>query len=97
MKLLRQMDLSKNSAAYRHSLAKPCQTGTVAERMCGTAAKHHCRTKTGTLRDVSALSGYCDVGRHRLAFSILMNNVSDFDAAHKHQDRIAALVARYRP
>jgi serine-type D-Ala-D-Ala carboxypeptidase/endopeptidase (penicillin-binding protein 4) len=96
-KLLRQMDRTRNGAAYRHSLAKPCQTGTVADRMCGTAAEHRCRTKTGTLRDVSALSGYCDVGRHRLAFSILMNHVTDFDAAHRHQDRIAALVARYRP
>lgn len=95
--LLRFMDGSPNATTYRRSLAKPCQTGTVAERMCGTAAEHHCRTKTGTLRDVSALSGYCQAGGHRLAFSILMNDVTDFDAAHHHQDRIAALVARYRP
>ncbi len=95
--LLNQMDSSPRAAAYRHSLAKPCQTGTVAERMCGSAAEHGCRTKTGTLHDVSALSGYCQAGRHRLAFAVLMNDVTDFDAAHHHQDRIAALVARYRP
>ena len=95
--LLGQMDQSKDSAVFRHSLAKPCQTGTVAQRMCGSAAEHSCRTKTGTLRDVSALSGYCQDGRHRLAFSILMNDVTNFDDAHHHQDRIAALVARYRP
>ncbi len=97
VKLLRVMNGTSNGAAYRHSLAKPCQTGTVSQRMCGTAAEHRCRTKTGTLRDVSALSGYCKAGRHLLAFSVLMNNVTDFDAAHKHQDRIAALIARYHP
>ena len=31
-----------------------------------------------------------------MAFSILMNRV-DVDAAHLAQDRMAALIARYRP
>ncbi len=97
VELLRQMDRSRYAQPFRHSLAKPCQTGTVSERMCGSAAEHSCRTKTGTLHDVSALSGYCETGKHRLAFSILMNDVTNFDDAHHHQDRIAALVARYRP
>ena len=43
------------------------RTGTIATRMRGTAAQDRCRAKTGTLRDVSALAGYCttDVGRAR--------------------------------
>jgi D-alanyl-D-alanine carboxypeptidase/D-alanyl-D-alanine-endopeptidase (penicillin-binding protein 4) len=97
VKLLGHMNGVKDGATYRRSLAVPCHSGTVAQRMCGTAADGNCRTKTGTLRDVSALSGYCQAGRHRLAFSILMNAVTNFDEAHKGQDRMAALIARYRP
>ena len=43
----------------------PGEQGTVADRMNGTAADGRCRTKTGTLIGVSALSGYCNAGpRH---------------------------------
>ena len=40
-------------------LALAGHEGTVADRMHGTAADGHCRTKTGTLTGVSNLSGYC--------------------------------------
>lgn len=95
--LLRAENRPATAANFRSSLALACGSGTVANRMCGTAAAGNCRTKTGTLRDVSALSGYCDAGGRRLAFSILMNDVTNFDDAHHRQDRMAALIARYRP
>jgi len=95
--LLAHMNHVQAAAVYRRSLARPCATGTVSARMCGTAAVHHCHLKTGTLSDVSALSGYCDAGGHRLAFAVLMNGVTNFDTAHHIQDRMAALISRYRP
>lgn len=82
--------------AFWDSLPVAGQEGTVAERMRGTAAAGRCRAKTGTLRDVSSLSGYCRTYGHTIVFSILMNNVTDFYAARLAQDRIAAAVARYR-
>jgi D-alanyl-D-alanine carboxypeptidase/D-alanyl-D-alanine-endopeptidase (penicillin-binding protein 4) len=62
--------------------------------MNGTAADGRCRTKTGTLIGVSALSGYCRAGHGVVAFSILMNSV-DIDLARAAQDKMAALIARY--
>jgi D-alanyl-D-alanine carboxypeptidase/D-alanyl-D-alanine-endopeptidase (penicillin-binding protein 4) len=81
--------------AFRRSLPVAGRDGTVAHRMNGTPAAGRCRTKTGTLIAVSALSGYCRAGHGLVAFSILMNAVN-VDAARDAQDRMAALIARYR-
>ena len=64
--------------------------------MEGTAAEGNCQTKTGTLSDVSALSGYCEAGNHTIVFSTLMNSAS-IGAARIAQDRVAAAIARYDP
>jgi D-alanyl-D-alanine carboxypeptidase/D-alanyl-D-alanine-endopeptidase (penicillin-binding protein 4) len=81
--------------ALLDSLPTAAVDGTLADRMRGSAAQRHCHAKTGTLTGVSALSGYCfnESGR-QFAFSILMNNVTNLDTAHRAQDRIAALIAR---
>jgi serine-type D-Ala-D-Ala carboxypeptidase/endopeptidase (penicillin-binding protein 4) len=77
-------------------LALAGHEGTVADRMHGTAAYGRCRTKTGTLTGVSALSGICfDRSGRTMIFSILMNSVSDLSLAHYEQDKIAAAVASY--
>jgi D-alanyl-D-alanine carboxypeptidase/D-alanyl-D-alanine-endopeptidase (penicillin-binding protein 4) len=82
---------------FRRSLPLAGHEGTVADRMHGTAAQGRCWTKTGTLSDVSALSGYCQAGDgHMVAFSTLMNNLWSIDAARRAQDRIAAAIAGYR-
>ena len=86
----------QNAAAFRDSLPVAGREGTVADRMRGTAAEGNCATKTGTLSDVSALSGYCDADGHTVVFSTLMND-ANVDAARRAQDRIAAAVARYQP
>ncbi len=93
--LLAAMERGAEGGVYRRSLPVAGEEGTVAGRMNGTAADGRCRTKTGTLIGVSALSGYCDAGHGRVAFSILMNSV-DVNAARSAQDRMAALIARYR-
>ena len=82
--------------AFVSSLAVAGRKGTLADRMRGTAAQGRCHAKTGTLTAVSALSGYCTAPGGRVVFSMLMNRV-DVEAAHIAQDRMAALIARYRP
>ena len=61
-RLLIAMDHRPDGAVFRRSLPLAGEQGTVAGRMNGTAADGDCRTKTGTLIGVSALSGYCDAG-----------------------------------
>jgi D-alanyl-D-alanine carboxypeptidase/D-alanyl-D-alanine-endopeptidase (penicillin-binding protein 4) len=95
-KLLVAMLEVKGAAAFRGSLPVVGREGTVADRMEGTAAEGNCQTKTGTLHDVSALSGYCEAGTHTIVFSTLMNSAS-IDAARNAQDNVAAAVARYDP
>ncbi len=94
-KLLAAMRKHSAASAFRSSLPLAGREGTLADRMRGTAAEGRCRAKTGTLSDVSALSGYCRAGRGTVAFSILMNNVNVY-SARRAQDRMAAAIARYR-
>jgi hypothetical protein len=62
--------------------------------MRGTAASRHCRVKTGTLRGVSALAGYCaTAGGREVGFALLMNRVN-IHGAQVLQDRIATAIAR---
>jgi serine-type D-Ala-D-Ala carboxypeptidase/endopeptidase (penicillin-binding protein 4) len=96
VRLLQAMRTSAVGDEFIQDLALTGREGTVADRTEGTAAYGRCRTKTGTLTGVSALSGYCFNRSGRLMiFSILMASVSDLYAAHYEQDRIAALVASY--
>jgi len=84
-------------AAFTGSLAVAGRNGTLSDRMRGTAAQDRCRAKTGTLRDVSALAGYCTTtGGGTVAFAFLMNRVSPW-SARTLQDRMAIELARYRP
>lgn len=81
---------------FIQDLALAGKEGTVDERMRGTAAYGRCRTKTGTITGVSNLSGYCFNKSGRImAFSILMNGVTNLTLAHLDQDRIAGAVAGY--
>ena len=71
------------------------RNGTVYNRMRGTAAQDRCHAKTGTLRDVSALAGFCTTtGGERVAFAFLMNRVYP-SAARVLQDRMTVALARY--
>ena len=95
VKLLARVRVKSYGREFVDSLATAGVDGTIADRMRGSAAQGVCHAKTGTITRVSALSGYCLRGEgHKYAFSILMNGVRDLNAAHRGQDRIAALVAR---
>jgi D-alanyl-D-alanine carboxypeptidase/D-alanyl-D-alanine-endopeptidase (penicillin-binding protein 4) len=78
--------------AWYASLAVAGRDGTLKDRMRSGAARGSCRGKTGTLSNVSALSGYC-TGRSGdiYAFSILMNGVYT-GSARVLQDRMAQAI-----
>jgi D-alanyl-D-alanine carboxypeptidase/D-alanyl-D-alanine-endopeptidase (penicillin-binding protein 4) len=89
------MSRQPDGRSFRRSLPLAGREGTLRKRMNGTAAEGRCRAKTGTLIGVSTLSGYCRAGHGLVAFSILMNSV-DIATAQSAQDKMAALIARYR-
>jgi serine-type D-Ala-D-Ala carboxypeptidase/endopeptidase (penicillin-binding protein 4) len=89
------------SAMYRRddfdpfvdSLPIAGQDGTLFDRMRRGAAKYRCRGKTGTLSNVSALSGYCEARSGDVyGFSILMNRINP-TSARRLQDRMAQVLA----
>jgi serine-type D-Ala-D-Ala carboxypeptidase/endopeptidase (penicillin-binding protein 4) len=80
----------------RISLAVAGQSGTLSDRMRGTAAQGRCRAKTGTISGVSNLAGYCTSrSGARTAFAFLMSG--SVWSAHPLQNKMAAALARYRP
>ena len=93
--LLTAMHNDPQRAAFEDSLAVAGRSGTLAGRMNGSAAEGKCRGKTGTLSDVSALSGLClTKSRHVIVFSILMNGVSP-SSARSLQDSAVKAIANY--
>ena len=77
------------------SLAIAGVNGTLADRMRGTAAARVCHGKTGTLSDVSALSGYVTAkSGTRFAFSVVTNG-ADVTKSRALQDRIAIFLATW--
>ncbi len=76
------------------SLAIAGQDGTLFDRMRRGAARYRCRGKTGTLSNVSALSGYCEAeSGDNYAYSILMNGVYPL-SARRLQDRMLQAIAK---
>lgn len=93
--LLIAMHSDPQHAAFENSLAVAGRSGTLAGRMNDSAAEGNCRGKTGTLSDVSGLSGLCVAqNRHVILFSMLMNSVSP-DRARKLQDSAVKAIASY--
>ena len=96
VRLLAAMTERDEFDAWFASLAVAGRDGTLKDRMRSGAARRRCRGKTGTLSDVSALSGYCTARSGDLyAFSILMNGVYT-PGARVLQDRMAKAIAAQR-
>jgi len=97
VRLLAAMNQRDEFDAWYASLPVAGRDGTLYDRMRSGAARGRCRAKTGTLSNVSALSGFCTARSGELyAFSILMNGVYP-TGARRLQDRMARAIAAIRP
>ena len=68
---------SRNAQVWRDSLAVGGVDGTLRNRFKGSIVANNFRGKTGTLDQVSALSGYVTTaGGEQLIVSIIVNNVT---------------------
>jgi serine-type D-Ala-D-Ala carboxypeptidase/endopeptidase (penicillin-binding protein 4) len=84
------------ASEFLASLAVGGADGTLAHRMAGSAAERFVRAKTGTLANISCLSGIVGApGSKPLVFSILMNETPSPAAARSAQDRITATLVTY--
>jgi serine-type D-Ala-D-Ala carboxypeptidase/endopeptidase (penicillin-binding protein 4) len=94
-RLLRAMRRRVGFSAFYASLPIAGRDGTLSGRMRSGPAHGRCHAKTGTLSDVSALSGYCTSRSGRtLVFSVLNNRTNIYNA-RAVQDRVAQLLAGY--
>jgi len=99
IQLLDVMTRSEHWEAFHASLpesGRPRPRG--LNRMLGTPAVGNLRAKTGTIRTVSALSGYVrSADGERIAFSILANNLpASTWAAKRIEDEIGVRLAEFR-
>jgi D-alanyl-D-alanine carboxypeptidase/D-alanyl-D-alanine-endopeptidase (penicillin-binding protein 4) len=77
VQLLRHMWRSPNRETYAQSLSLAGEDGTLDWRFSRSPARGRIRAKTGTLTNITALSGYATAADGKvLAFSILANNFS---------------------
>ena len=96
VRLLLAMQKRDEYPAFYDSLSIAGRDGTLKPRMRRGPARSRCRGKTGTLSNVSALSGYCRArSGETYVFSILMNAVSPY-GARAIQDRMAQAMAGVR-
>lgn len=95
--LLRYMNTRPGWEAFYNSLAVAGMDGTLRGRMTGAArALGNVHAKTGTIRGVSALSGYVLAKNGKMfAFSILVNDTRKIKTARKVEDYICEILAQY--
>ena len=73
--ILTAMYNSRNRAAFMRSLAVPGEKGTLQNRLKNTIAEKNLKAKTGTLTNVSSLSGYITTrDQEPLVFSMIFNS-----------------------
>jgi serine-type D-Ala-D-Ala carboxypeptidase/endopeptidase (penicillin-binding protein 4) len=94
--LLRALRRRAGFSALYASLPIAGRDGTLSGRMRSGPAHGRCHAKTGTLSDVSALSGYCVSRSGRTLIFSVLNNRTSISGAHVIQDRVAQLLAGYR-
>ena len=93
--LLNEIAHTELGTILRGDLAVAGHTGTLAERMRGTAAAGHCEAKTGTLTGASNLAGYCAAADgDELAFAFFNDGIPT-DTAHTLQDNMTITLADY--
>lgn len=98
VRLLAFMNQHHWAKAWREALPIGGVDGTLQTRLTGPLTKGNVRAKTGTLRGVSALSGYLTTAsREAIAFSIIVNNFSPGGAAQARAetDTLVELLAAF--
>jgi D-alanyl-D-alanine carboxypeptidase/D-alanyl-D-alanine-endopeptidase (penicillin-binding protein 4) len=88
------------SSDFIASLSIMGADGTTRRRLADSEASRYVRAKTGTLNEVSCLSGYAGrVGKTPMAFSILMNDLERWQIAEARriQNDIVELLVLFRP
>ena len=88
---------SSLAAPFRLGLAVPGETGTLRYRFAGLDPRADLRAKTGTLTNVSSLSGYVtDAAGERVVFAVITNgNRATATAAKQMEERIVGVLARH--
>ena len=87
---------SPNAQAWRDSLTIGGVDGTLANRFKGTAAAGNIRGKTGTIDQVSALSGYMSTaGGEPLVVSFVVNGVAVTSQRTGMIDEIVVMLANF--
>jgi D-alanyl-D-alanine carboxypeptidase/D-alanyl-D-alanine-endopeptidase (penicillin-binding protein 4) len=95
VRLLTAMHGRADYEPFLDSLPIAGRDGTLFDRMRRGPARARCVGKTGTLSNVSALSGYCEaLSGDDYAYSILMNGVYP-TGARRLQDRMLQAIAKY--
>ena len=99
VKLLAHVWASPERDLYRASLAVAGEDGTLDWRFSRTPARGRIHAKTGTLKNVTALSGYALTADSRhLAFSIYVNNIGvPTSYVRRLVDQICIALVRQRP
>ncbi len=89
--LLQRISKQPWADEYKATLAVAGSDGTIRNRLTGTYAANNVNAKTGTLRNVSALSGYVTTrDGEPLAFAFISNGNSV--SSYKYTEDMAALV-----
>jgi D-alanyl-D-alanine carboxypeptidase/D-alanyl-D-alanine-endopeptidase (penicillin-binding protein 4) len=84
------------SGEFLASLSVAGADGTLGHRLAGTVAERYIRAKTGTLANVSCLSGVAGApGQKPVVFAILMNEVPNPLEARAIQDRAAEILVSF--
>ncbi|MDQ3800123.1 MAG: D-alanyl-D-alanine carboxypeptidase/D-alanyl-D-alanine-endopeptidase [Acidobacteriota bacterium] len=87
---------SRFAPAWRDSLTIAGVDGTLSSRFKGTRGENNVRGKTGTIDQVSSLSGYLTTAAgERLAFSVITNNLPNGSLRTGTIDEIVTLLANF--
>ena len=90
------MGKGKYAQTWRDSLTIGGVGGTLRSRFKGTRAQANLRGKTGTIDQVSALSGYVRTASgEELAFSMVVNGVPENSIRVSLLDEMAIALANY--
>jgi D-alanyl-D-alanine carboxypeptidase/D-alanyl-D-alanine-endopeptidase (penicillin-binding protein 4) len=93
--LLRIMAVHRESAVFRECLPVAGVDGTLRHRLTGAGTQGRVQAKTGTLRHVTALSGYVETSSGRaLVFSVMLNQFAGPPAeAREAVDALVTILA----